>query len=445
MSSSFKRFFAGVNVVPKTPLDGDELGDLEVSSSTSQIYFNNGSSASAILTENHQATVTNKDLVDNSVNFVDNSDNTKKFQFEALGITAGQTRVYTVPDANTTLVGTALSQVLTNKTIDSDSNTLSNIKNADIKSAAAIARSKLAAGTANHVVINAADGSFSSEATLATSRGGLNIASYTTGDLVYASSSSVLSKLAIGSNGQVLKVASGLPSYGSGVSNLGYISKTASYVLTTNDDFVAFPTAGVTATLPTAVGNDGKRFWIKKTANDFNLVTLATTSSQSIDGVVGSNLATYNEVLEVVSDGANYQIIERRIPSFWTAYTPTYTGFGNVTTTSAFWKRDGDSIELDIKFTIDSPTGVEGRFGLPSGLTSADSTRIPSIRMCGDLLTSGVGAVSFYTLMEASVAYITYGVQGASQTGQTKLNGNALSGGVVVMITARVPITNWKG
>jgi len=49
-------------------------------------------------------------------------------------------------------------QTLTNKTIDADLNTLSNIENADIKSGAAIARDKLASGSANRVVINDATG-----------------------------------------------------------------------------------------------------------------------------------------------------------------------------------------------------------------------------------------------------------------------------------------------
>jgi hypothetical protein len=49
-----------------------------------------------------------------------------------------------------------------------------NLVNNDISSAAAIARNKLAAGTANHVIINDASGILSSEARLAVSRGGTN-------------------------------------------------------------------------------------------------------------------------------------------------------------------------------------------------------------------------------------------------------------------------------
>jgi hypothetical protein len=56
-----------------------------------------------------------------------NADATKLFRFDASGITAATTRVLTVPNANTTLVGTDFAQTLTNKTISGASNTLSNI------------------------------------------------------------------------------------------------------------------------------------------------------------------------------------------------------------------------------------------------------------------------------------------------------------------------------
>lgn len=64
-----------------------------------------------------------------------------------------------------TVVGTTDSQVLTNKTIDADLNTLSNIENADIKAAAAIAVNKLAALTASRAVATDGSGFLSPSAT----------------------------------------------------------------------------------------------------------------------------------------------------------------------------------------------------------------------------------------------------------------------------------------
>jgi hypothetical protein len=48
---------------------------------------------------------------------------------------------------------------------------------------------------------------------MAVAQGGTNIASYTTGDILYASASGVLSKLALGTNGYVLAAGASAPAY----------------------------------------------------------------------------------------------------------------------------------------------------------------------------------------------------------------------------------------
>ena len=50
---------------------------------------------------------------------------------------------------------------------------------------------------------------------LATANGGTGLSSYTTGDLIYASATNTLSKLAAGTNGYVLTLAAGVPSWAS--------------------------------------------------------------------------------------------------------------------------------------------------------------------------------------------------------------------------------------
>jgi len=69
-------------------------------------------------------TLTNKTLTDSTTYFQDDGDNTKKFQFQLSGITTSTTRTLTVPDANTTLVGTATTDTFTNKTITGGTNTV---------------------------------------------------------------------------------------------------------------------------------------------------------------------------------------------------------------------------------------------------------------------------------------------------------------------------------
>ena len=66
--------------------------------------------------------------------------------------------------------------------------------------------------SAGNVSINI-DASQVSSGTLAVAQGGTNISSYTTGDILYASASGVLSKLTLGTNGYVLVAGSSVPAY----------------------------------------------------------------------------------------------------------------------------------------------------------------------------------------------------------------------------------------
>lgn len=72
-------------------------------------------------------TLDNKTLTDSTTYFQDNLDNTKKVQFQLSGLTPGATRVLSLPNANDTLVGRVTVDTLTNKTIDGNNNTITNI------------------------------------------------------------------------------------------------------------------------------------------------------------------------------------------------------------------------------------------------------------------------------------------------------------------------------
>jgi hypothetical protein len=78
-------------------------------------------SSSVVGVSDHQI-ITNKTFTDNVTYFQDNVDNSKKFKFDVSGLTSSTTRILSVPDAHTVIVGVNTEQTLTNKTIESSTN-----------------------------------------------------------------------------------------------------------------------------------------------------------------------------------------------------------------------------------------------------------------------------------------------------------------------------------
>ena len=67
--------------------------------------------------------------------------------------------------------------------------------------------------------------------------------------------------------------------------------------------------SNVTVTLPTAVGNKGKVYIIKKIDSSSNLVSVVTTSSQTIDGELTQPVSGQYNAMQIVSDNSNWYII----------------------------------------------------------------------------------------------------------------------------------------
>jgi hypothetical protein len=66
------------------------------------------------------------------------------------------------------------------------------------------------------VYTSGSDGTLNSEAQLDETRGGTGTGTYATGDILYASGVNTLGKLAAGSNGDVLTLAAGVPTWAAG-------------------------------------------------------------------------------------------------------------------------------------------------------------------------------------------------------------------------------------
>lgn len=179
-------------------------------------------------------------------------------------------------------------------------------------------------------------------------------------------------------------------------------AKTTTYAIAITDYAILCSGSAFTVTLPTAVGYTGKPFLIKKTdASLTNVITIATTSSQTIDGVTTTTLNTKNESVYLFSDGANWQILERSIPSVVVPYTPVFgPGFGTVSGVSASSRRVKDCLEFWAKWTngtvASNTASMTVGFDGTSGNVTIDTAKTAPLTIIGSLQTS-LTSTTFFT------------------------------------------------
>jgi len=104
-------------VASKVPTTADlALGELAINTYDGLIYLKKDPGTPSIVTiatTDATQTLTNKTFTDASTTFQDDVDNTKKFQFQASGITTGTTRTITIPNATGTMSLIGLGETLT--------------------------------------------------------------------------------------------------------------------------------------------------------------------------------------------------------------------------------------------------------------------------------------------------------------------------------------------
>lgn len=138
----------------------------------------------------------------------------------------------------------------------------------------ASALSRLGIGAANRVLASTGSApnwvnslslaSLTLASALAEDYGGTGQSTYATGDMLYASGANTLAKRTIGSSGQVLTVSGGVPTWAtpSAPSN-SVVSTSASYLATGSDYFILCDaTVAIEITLPSASSNAGQEILI---------------------------------------------------------------------------------------------------------------------------------------------------------------------------------------
>lgn len=131
----------------------------------------------------------------------------------------------------------------------------------------------------------------------------------------------------------------------------------------------------------------------------------------------------------------------------WTSYIPTSpnSAWASLSSTECYHKREGSDLLVQCKFIGNTPAATEARISLPTGLTSADTAKIPSIRKVGAGTFSSVAGGNTHVLIEPSVSYFTFGYETGSAGGLTKSTAsNMAPSGANTSFEARIPIQGWQ-
>lgn len=229
-------------------------------------------------------------------------------------------------------------------------------------------------------------------------------------------------------------------------------SQTANVTLTATDYFVPCNATGgaFTVTLPAASGNTGLTYVIKKTDSSFNAVTIDGNASETIDGATTTTLNTQYEAVTIACDGTNWQILDRKIPSLFTAYTPVFTGLGSTSASEFFWKREGSAVRVIGTVTLGTTTGTEAQITLPTG-TIGSSWPATVTLACGEWFLGSTTATVFKigpVLGTAGDAFFNFSIADFDST----INPLAPQDGSTVFfsstrlnINAVVPVSGWNG
>lgn len=297
----------------------------------------------------------------------------------------------------------------------------------------------------------------------------------TSGVITAQTATSILVPSNPGTQGQYLRQNASLqPIYQNLLQNIQ--TKTSTYAITGVDDIV-FVSGGIfTVTLPSAIGIAGKQIIIKKTDPSLtNIITIATTLAQTIDGATTVTLNTVNETYILVSDGANYQVLEHKTKTPVVTTTSTITATttnptkGATPVDSVTWYRDG--IDMVISWTYyQQAAGSAGvgayLFTIPSSLVLDSSVNIASgtidqthIGLGGTALgngynsnnvNAGSGVATRFVVVPFSTTKLYFIAEfpgSASSQGESVGTGQGIGFATTpyyITFTARLPIAGWS-
>ncbi len=205
-----------------------------------------------------------------------------------------------------------------------------------------------------------------------------------------------------------------------------YRAFTSTTTATATDNLLVFTgSSAATITLPTAAGCSGRSYVIKNasTTGPTPVLTVATTSSQTIDGLTTWLLDDPNETITVISDGTNWKIAGQTLP------TGSGTNWSQGGNTVASLKTLGTINNYDVPFITNNTEKMRltstGRLGI--GTSTFDATNPEKLLVDAGTTTSfnvisGKGTIDNY--LQLNIQNKSAGNSASSDVVATSDNGN---------------------
>jgi hypothetical protein len=205
------------------------------------------------------------------------------------------------------------------------------------------------------------------------------------------------------------------------VSYRAFASSTSAAI---SDNTLVFTgTSAATLTLPDATACTGRVYWVKNVSSNTSVLTIATTSAQTIDGLSTWTLGDANGTVAVVSNGTNWYVSAQVVPNNtgggWNQGGNTLTAIKNFGTIS---NHDLPFITNNTEYMRLSATGSLG-----VGTSTFDGTNPEKLLVDAGTTTSfnaiaGKGNINNY--LQLNIQNRSNGTSASSDVVATSDNGN---------------------
>lgn len=204
-----------------------------------------------------------------------------------------------------------------------------------------------------------------------------------------------------------------------------YRAFSAATIAAGTDNMLVFTgTSAATLTMPDASTCTGRFYWVKNTSSNASVLTIATTSSQTIDGLATWTITQTNKVIRLASNGTNWIVAAESLPGN-SSGTAWINGGNNVTSLQNI----GTTSNYDFPFITNNTEKMRlGKAGSLGVGTSTFNATNPEKFVVDAGTTSSVNAIvgkgTINSYLQLNIQNLSNGTGASSDVVATADNGN---------------------